>query len=143
MVTLQYGRGLFGMVNNLTKNLFAALQYRWYLVLAGILFTVLIHLAPFAALWVAPGWAKLPFAVELLGIFGCYVVLGSINGISPAYFLLHPLPVLLFIYAAVKSTAFTLWHGGVVWRGTLYPLDELRRAMSETPKRAAAADGKK
>lgn len=131
MVTLQYGRGVFGIVNNLTKNLFAFMQYRWYLVLAGIAFTACFHLGPYAAVWLAPGWAKVPFAAELLGIFGMYVILGRIDGISPAYFLLHPVPVLLMIYAALKSTVVTLWHGGVVWRGTLYPLDELRRAMSQ------------
>ncbi len=131
MVSLQYGRGIFGMVNNLTKNMFAAMQYRWYLALAGILLTIVIHLAPFAALWLAPGWAKLPFAIALLGIFAIYAILGRVDRISAAYFFLHPLPALLMIYAMVRSTAVTLWKGGVVWRGTLYPLDELRRAMSQ------------
>jgi len=131
MVTLQYGRGLFGMVNNLTKNIFAAMQYRWYFALAAIIFMVTFHLAPFAALWLAPGWAKLPFILELVGIFAIYVILRRVSGISPTYFFLHPLPAVLMIYAMLKSTVVTLWKGGVVWRGTLYPLDELRRAMSQ------------
>ena len=38
MVTLQYGRGLLGIINNVTKNMFAALQYRWYLALAVVHF---------------------------------------------------------------------------------------------------------
>lgn len=131
MVTLQYGRGLFGMVNNLTKNMFAAMQYRWYLALAAIIFMIIFHLAPFAALWLVPGWAKLPFVVELLGMFAMYVVLGRVDRVSPAYFFLHPFPSLLMIYAMLKSMMVTLWKGGVVWRGTLYPLEELRRAMAQ------------
>ncbi|MBZ5648451.1 MAG: glycosyltransferase family 2 protein [Acidobacteriia bacterium] len=130
MVTLQYGRGLLGMINNVTKNMFAALQYRWYLALAVVVLIFIVHLAPFAALWLAPRWARLPFAFGLLGILAVYVILGRVNGISPAYFFLHPLNALLMIYAVLKSTAVTLWNGGVVWRGTLYPLDELRRAMT-------------
>jgi hypothetical protein len=111
--------------------MFAAMQYRWYLALAAVFFMVVVHLAPFAALWLAPGWAKLLFVTDLLGLFALYVVLGRVDRISPAYFFLHPLPSLLMIYAMLKSTAVTLWKGGVVWRGTLYPLDELRRAMSQ------------
>jgi glycosyltransferase involved in cell wall biosynthesis len=134
MVTLQYGRGAFGIVNNLTKNMFAALQYRWYLVLLALVCLVAFHLAPFAAVLLAPGWAKLPFALELAGIFAMYIILGRVDRISPLYFLLHPLPATLMMYAVVKSTAVTLWNGGVMWRGTLYPLDELRRAMAEKPE---------
>jgi hypothetical protein len=33
----------------------------------------------------------------------------------------------VFLYALVRSMVLTLWRNGVVWRGTLYPLDELRR----------------
>jgi len=31
-----------------------------------------------------------------------------------------------------RSGAVTLWDGGVVWRGTVYPLADIRRAMRST-----------
>jgi len=49
--------------------------------------------------------------------------------IHPWYFLLHPVSTTLFIYTMLRSTFVTLWHGGVEWRGTTYPLDELRKGL--------------
>jgi hypothetical protein len=45
------------------------------------------------------------------------------------YALTHPLGALLFGYMLARSTVVTLWRGGVVWRGTFYPLEELRRGV--------------
>jgi hypothetical protein len=49
--------------------------------------------------------------------------------IEPWYFLLHPVSTILFIYTMLKSTFVTLRHGGVEWRGTFYPLEELRKGL--------------
>ncbi len=49
---------------------------------------------------------------------------------SPLYGLTHPLGAFLFFYMLLRSAAVTLWHGGVTWRGTFYPLDELKRGRT-------------
>jgi hypothetical protein len=49
--------------------------------------------------------------------------------VSPAYALIHPLGALLLCYMLLRSTVVTLWHGGVTWRGTFYPLEELKRGV--------------
>jgi hypothetical protein len=36
---------------------------------------------------------------------------------------------LLFCYMLLRSTVVTLRQGGIVWRDTFYPLDELRRGV--------------
>jgi hypothetical protein len=28
-----------------------------------------------------------------------------------------------------RSTIVTLWNGGITWRGTFYPLEELKRGV--------------
>ena len=38
-----------------------------------------------------------------------------------------PLAAALVLYAMVRSMVVTMVQGGVVWRGTFYPLRELRR----------------
>ena len=50
-------------------------------------------------------------------------------GVSPLYFLLHPVAGLLFAYTLLRSALHTLRHGGIVWRGTKYSLEELRRGL--------------
>jgi hypothetical protein len=49
------------------------------------------------------------------------------NGIPPAYFLTFPIAAALLIYALLRSVLVTLVRGGVSWRGTFYPLSELRK----------------
>ncbi len=43
--------------------------------------------------------------------------------------LTHPIGALMFCYMLLRSTAVTLWRGGVVWRGTFYSLEELKRGV--------------
>ena len=49
--------------------------------------------------------------------------------VSPLYGLTHPLGAVIFIYMVLRSMFITLRQGGVVWRGTFYPLDKLRRGI--------------
>jgi hypothetical protein len=49
------------------------------------------------------------------------------NRVGLGYVLAFPVAAALVLYAMLRSTLVTLLRGGVVWRGTFYPLDELRR----------------
>jgi len=51
------------------------------------------------------------------------------SDIPPYYFVLHPISTVLFVYTMLRSMALTLGRGGVIWRGTFYPLEELRKGM--------------
>ena len=131
LLELHWGRGALGIVRNLTKNLFAVLDYRWTRALGACLLLVVLNLFPFLGVWLAPGWAKAGFAIAIVSIGALYIGLYGIARISPAYALLHPVNSLIMIYALARSVAATLWHGGVIWRGTKYSLEELRRGSSE------------
>jgi len=41
--------------------------------------------------------------------------------------LLYPLVYVLFAWIALRAMVLNLWQGGIVWRGTFYPLTELRK----------------
>jgi len=36
---------------------------------------------------------------------------------------------LIFAWMMVRSAIVTMWQGGVMWRGTFYRLNELRRGV--------------
>jgi glycosyltransferase involved in cell wall biosynthesis len=126
LLMLRWGSGGLGIVRNLTKNLFAVMRYRWLRALGACLLLGVLNLFPFMGMWLAPGWSKLGFAVAVAAIAVLYAGMNRTSGISPVYVLLHPLNSMIIAYSLLRSTAATLWQGGVVWRGTKYSLAELR-----------------
>jgi hypothetical protein len=49
--------------------------------------------------------------------------------ISPLYALTNPLGAALIFYILLRSAFLIRRRGGVVWRDTFYPLDELRNGL--------------
>ncbi|MGE0406276.1 MAG: glycosyltransferase [Candidatus Korobacteraceae bacterium] len=125
----QWGRGAFGIVRNLTKNMFASMQYRWDRALGGCVLFTFLNFMPFAGLAFAPGWAKLPFAVAIIAIAALYAGLSRLMQVSALFAFLHPVSSLLLLYTMARSMAHAVRHKGVVWRGTWYSLEELRKGM--------------
>jgi hypothetical protein len=117
------------VVGNLTKNFFAVLSFQWWRTLISCFGLAFLNLMPFLGLWLAHGWARLPYAVALLSMFLIYVGMSSRSAIPPYYIVLHPVSTALFLYILLRSMILTLSRGGVVWRGTFYPLEELRRGL--------------
>ena len=129
LISLRWAQGAMGVVRNLTKNFFAIMSFQWLRAVGSCLMLVLLNFFPFVGLWLAPGWAKVPYAVVLVSIFAIYVGMSWHSSVPSYYFFLHPVSTLLFVYTMLRSMVVTLWRGGVVWRGTKYELDELRRGM--------------
>ncbi len=129
LLSIHWAQGGMGVVRNLTKNMFALMQFRWPRALGAAFLLGLLNLGPFVGLWAAPGWAKLGYGVAACVIFALYLGMSLKSKISPIYFLAHPLSTLAFVFILLRSTFLTLWQGGVIWRGTKYPLEELRAGM--------------
>jgi cellulose synthase/poly-beta-1,6-N-acetylglucosamine synthase-like glycosyltransferase len=129
LISLRWVTGAMGMVNNLTKNSFAIMSFQWWRALLSAFALAFLNLMPFLGIWLAPGWARLPYGVALASIFGIYVGMSWESDIPAYYFVLHPLGTALFVYIILRSMTLTLIRGGVEWRGTFYSLDELRRGM--------------
>jgi glycosyltransferase involved in cell wall biosynthesis len=127
MVTVRWAIGAGGVVRNLTKNFFAHMRYNLGFALLASLAMLWLHLGPWLGIALATGWARAGYAVALGSLIAVYVGMGKRTGISIGYVLLHPVASLLMVYTILRSTALTLGRGGVVWRGTFYPLAELRK----------------
>jgi glycosyltransferase involved in cell wall biosynthesis len=129
LISLRWAKGAMGMVNNLTKNSFAIMSYQWPRTLASAFMLAFLNLLPFLGIFLAHGWARLPYAVALVGMFGIYAGMASKSDVPAYYFFLHPISSAMFVYIMLRSMILTLVHGGVEWRGTFYALEELRRGM--------------
>jgi len=129
LISIRWAKSAFGVVDNLTKNFFALMSFQWPRALVSCFALAFLNLMPFAGIWLAHGWAKLGYAVALFAMFSIYVGMSRKSDIPPYYFVLHPVSTALFVYTLLRSTFLTLGRGGIMWRGTFYPLEELRKGM--------------
>jgi hypothetical protein len=109
----------------MTKNLFSAFRFYIWLALLGCLWLLVFCVAPAAGLFFTP--TRLPAILTLAAVVWAYRLMSRHSGISPGYALFFPFAALVFVFALLRSTLVTLKRGGVVWRGTFYPLTELRK----------------
>ena len=70
--------------------------------------------------------AGLGAVVLYASVAGLYIASRKATRVPPAYVLLYPFAASLLLFAVLRSITLALWRGGVVWRGTLYSLKELR-----------------
>jgi len=129
LISLRWAKGAFGIVNNLTKNFFAVLSFQWWRTLVSVLGLGFLNLGPFLGLWLAHGWARIPCAIALGSLFLVYYGMSRRSAVPAYYFFLHPVSTSLFMYTLLRSMLHTLSNDGIVWRGTKYPLEELRNGM--------------
>lgn len=130
MVSLHWATGAIGIVNVMTKNLFAVFSFRIALALLTILWLVLFCIGPLAFLFV-PG-ARIAGLLSLAAIAGLYVLSCRHSRISPWYAVCFPVGAVLFVYGLLRSVWVTRRRGGVDWRGTFYPLKKLRAYQRES-----------
>lgn len=129
LISVHWAQGAMGVVNNLTKNFFAVLSFQWWRGVASVFGLLFLNLGPFVGVWLAHGWARAPYGVALGAMFLIYAGMSVKSSIPPYYFFLHPVSTLLFGYTLIRSMFLTFYNDGVTWRGTTYPLEELRKGL--------------
>lgn len=123
----RWGQGASGLSRNLTKNMFSLLQFRWGKSMGALLLLLSLNFIPLAgAIW-APGWARVPYLAALAGIAGIHIGMSRRTEVPAWTFLLYPASALMQAATLVRSMAHAARNGGVVWRGTRYSLEELRK----------------
>ncbi|MGC1784024.1 MAG: glycosyltransferase family 2 protein [Acidobacteriaceae bacterium] len=126
LARIRWADSAWGILQNLTKNMYAAFRFRTSLVLGACIGLLLLCVTPFVALAFS-GPARWAGVVTLAALLLLNLRYWRQTEISPAYLLLFPVSTLLFLITILRSMILVLWRGGVLWRGTLYPLKELRR----------------
>jgi glycosyltransferase involved in cell wall biosynthesis len=126
-VVVRWHAGLGNLVRGVTKNFFAGAGYNLGVVILGIAGLLLLNVAPFLGVLFGHGWIRLFAAIALALILCFHTGVAVTMRVSPLYALTHPLGAILLSYMLLRSTVVTLKQGGIIWRGTFYPLDELKR----------------
>lgn len=138
---IAFGRGLvsvhwapraLGVVEILTKNMFSAFGFRIPLLLGACGWLVGFCVLPAVGLamtWWLPE-LLLPGLLTGFAMWLVYHALSRHSGISAWNVFLAPFSALLLMYTLLRSMGTTLRQGGVVWRGTFYPLKELKRSVA-------------
>jgi glycosyltransferase involved in cell wall biosynthesis len=128
-VSVHWHDGVRNMIRGTEKNFFATTGYRLGLVSLQIAGIFLMSVFPFVALPFERGSALL-FGLIAVGLPVLIHAGAAIEfGVSPLWALTHPIGALIFIWMLARSTIVTLWQGGIFWRGTFYPLEELKRGV--------------
>ncbi len=128
-VSVRWHAGVGNLIRGVTKNFFASVGYRVPLVAISVLGLLLINVVPLLGVLFGHGWIRI-FAGAAFFIALCFHAgIAVVMRVSPLYALTYPLGALLFCYMLLRSTVVTLWQGGIVWRETFYPLEELKRGV--------------
>ncbi|MBA4136164.1 MAG: glycosyl transferase [Opitutus sp.] len=114
------------LVRGLTKNAYAGVDYRAWMIVGGVAAHVVFFFWPLAALFVASGKAWTCYAIAVVAMLAVAVDNTRFDGGRWWHGLFFPAGVAVLDYILVRSMVVTHWQRGIVWRGTHYPLRELR-----------------
>jgi len=128
-VSVRWHAGARNVIRGVTKNFFAAFGYNIAFAAVAVAGMLLLNVVPFIAVFTGHGWIRLFSAIAVVVALCTHGSVDVVNRVSPLYALTHPIGAILFCYMIVRSAAVTLWQGGVTWRGTFYPLKELKRGV--------------
>ncbi len=130
MITVSWYASPGEFVRGLLKNNFAFLNYSLFQTARAVFAILFLHVLPFAllpfALVFSEGYTRWIYLLILLTMVGFY---WNNTRYQPASLLSafgFPLAAGIFAFAMVASAWKTLNHGGITWRGTFYPLAELK-----------------
>lgn len=128
-ISLRWVVGLSGVLNGFVKNAYASFEFnlpRAFIGMAGIVVTAVY---PAVALFL-PFWPARALAfIVMLTMIGGAATMRKIASAEAWYGLAYPLAALLIVLVILRSIWFTHRQNGIIWRGTLYPLEDLKKGI--------------
>ncbi len=128
-VKVRWHSGVRNVIRGVTKNMFAACHYSALFAVGAVLLTLSMSVLPFLGVIFATGWARAFAGIAAGSAVLIHAGMIRSTNASPLYGLTHPMGALIFCWMLARSTIATLWRGGVIWRDTFYPLDQLRKGL--------------
>jgi glycosyltransferase involved in cell wall biosynthesis len=125
-LSVEWYASLGEVIRGLEKNAFSGADYSIPLVLAGVVFHTLCSIWPFLAVLITGGTTRWLY----LGVVGLIMLAvadsARFHGSRSWYAVGYPLTSALFVYILMRTMLLNLLQGGIYWRGTFYPLKELK-----------------
>jgi hypothetical protein len=128
-VSVHWHAGLGNIIRGTTKNFYAAMGFRLWAACLQVTGTLVMFVLPWVALPFVHGWARIfamtAIVLPVVAQAGAALEFGE----SPLYAVTQPLGALIFVWMVARSTIVTLRQGGIFWRGTFYPIADLKRGV--------------
>lgn len=127
LMSVEWYASVGELIHGLEKNAFSGADYKISLALGGVFLQLTVNVWPYLALFVTTG--------PTWGVYAAIVALNTLVFIDQAafqqtrrwYAIGYPLTSALFAYILLRTMTLNLSQGGITWRGTFYPLQELKK----------------
>lgn len=126
-VTVEWYRSTGAMIDGLMKNIFALVNFNTALALAGTVGVILLTILPLWGVLFSHGPARLFFTLTVALRLAFFSQAARHGGLSPWLAPAALVTPYVTVYIILRAIFLTLKNKGITWRGSHYPLDELRR----------------
>jgi glycosyltransferase involved in cell wall biosynthesis len=123
LITVEWYASLGELIDGLMKNAFAGVDYSLWKVAGSSAVLFLMNVWPVLAVFFTSGMTRALNAASVLLIV---LIFWTVNGTRVAYVLAFPAAAVLFIYIMWRSALIAITRGTIGWRGTEYPLSQMR-----------------
>jgi hypothetical protein len=125
-VIVEWYATLRELIEGLMKNAFAGVNYSLWAVAGSTVGLCLTYVWPVLGLFMTHGVTRTVYGVSVLLIVIIFWISARYSGARLAYVLAFPAAALLFAYIIWRSALLAVIRGTVTWRGTVYPLSQMR-----------------
>jgi hypothetical protein len=126
-VTVRWYESVGEMIRGLMKNVFALYDFKVAYVLVSVLVVLLASVAPFWLLLLAGTKTKVVALLTIAVRFYSFSLGAKAMGAPSRLMFWSLLTPYVNLFIILKATITTIRNKGITWRGTFYPLEELKK----------------
>jgi hypothetical protein len=115
------------MIRGLEKNAFSGADYSIALILTGAFIHLICNVWPFLAIVTTSGATQCIYLATVIIILLMVADSARFHKMPTWYAIGYPLVSALFVYIMLRTMTLNILQGGIYWRGTFYPLKELKK----------------
>jgi glycosyltransferase involved in cell wall biosynthesis len=125
-ILVEWYASLRELIDGLMKNAFAGVDYSLWAVAGSTVALCVTCVWPFLGPFMTHGVTRALYGVSVLLIVLIFWISARYSGARLAYVVAFPAAAVLFAYIIWRSALLAVIRGTVTWRGTAYPLSQMR-----------------